>query len=128
MRELVERLARGEKNGSEIAASVCGKCRVAVLVRQLKGTIRRIDALPRWSPPRDQERKDLCSKARQVAAFDQITSGLSESVTRVVVAEAGTADEPDRRIVRSCCVAVAALQAEIDHSAGRKRPQVFVSV
>src|SRR6266853_2072781 len=116
MRELIEWFARGEKNGSEITASVCGKCRVAVLVRQLKRTIRRIDTLARWSPPRDQEHKervDLCCKAHQAPAFDQITGDLSESVTYVVLAKAVTADEPDRRIMRSRRVAVAALQAEI---------------
>src|SRR4029453_7672769 len=89
--DLIEWMARGEKTGSEIPASVGSKRRVALLVRHLNGTTRRIDALPHRPGPRDNEREDrigLSSEALQPAAFGQVAGHLCESITCIVIAEA----------------------------------------
>ena len=47
------------------------------------------------------------------ATFEQIAGHLPRSITLIVVAEAGAGDQAHCRVADRCCVAVAALEAEI---------------
>ncbi len=100
-----------------------------MLFRHLEGTTRRIDTILKRSCPRDQDREVEISASLpeviQSATFEQIARHLSESITLLVVTEAGTGDQAQCRVAHRSGVAVAALQAEIDGPADAERVQDY---
>ncbi len=128
---LIEWIACGQQNATNIAAGVGSKRRIALFVRHLKATPGRIDTLAKRSCPGHHERENrigLASHALQAAAFGQIARHLSESIACVVMAKAVAGDKPDRNIVRWRGVAVAAREAEIHRPADGQRVQILVGV
>src|SRR5262249_32982697 len=72
--DLVEGMAQGEKDGGETARGDGGIRRVAVLLRHLEGTARRIDGFPERSRPGDPGREAEIGpppEARPSATFEQ---------------------------------------------------------
>src|SRR5215813_15616589 len=64
----------------------------------------------------------------QSATFKQIAGHLSESITVIVMAEAGAGKKAHRRVVVRCELAVAALQVEIGGPAVAKRAQIIADI
>ena len=127
----IQWMAQSKKKRSESTAGVCSKCRVAVLFRHLEGTARRIDPFLERSGPRDQTRKKEIGpspKLIQSATFEQIAAHLSESITFIVVTEAGAGDHVQCRVVEWRGVAVAPLEVEIGGPADAECDQILIGV
>jgi len=67
-------------------------------------------------------------ETRQSAPFDQITAEPTEPVCLLIGAEAGARDNAKESIGGARSVAVAALEAEIDRSAGDQGQQVRIRI
>src|SRR6202011_2308116 len=127
---LGKRIARREKVRVQFVAAVGGVSEVADLGCRLERAAHQIAASPNMSRPgQDDIAKvhiDPGPETRQSASFDQVIAELTKTVRHLVVAEAGARDNAKERIGGARSVAVAALEAEIDHSAGDQGKQVRI--
>src|ERR1700676_2660960 len=129
---LGKRIARREKVRVQFVAAVGGVSEVADLVCRLERAAHQIAASPYMSRPGQNDiakvHIDPGLETRQSASFNQVVAELTEAVCRLVVAEAGARDHAKVGIGSARSVAVAALEAEIDRSAGEQGTQVQIRI
>src|SRR6202171_2712574 len=127
---LGKRIARREKVRVQFVAAVGGVSEVADFVCRLERAAHQIAASPDMFRPGQNDiakvHIDPGPETRQSASFDQVIAELTEAVCRLVVAEAGARDYAKVRIGDARSVAVAALEAEIDRSAGDQGKQIRI--
>src|SRR5260221_9404699 len=119
---LGKRIARREKVRVQLVAAVGGVSEVADLVCRLECAAHQIAAsADMFCPGQNDIAKVHIGhglETRQSASFDQITAEPAEAVRLLIRAEAGARDNAKERIGGARSVAVAALETEIDRSAG----------
>src|ERR1700730_13348727 len=129
---LGKRIARREKVRVQFVAAVGGVSEVADLVCRLERTAHQLAASPDMSRPGQNDiakvHIDPGPETRQFASFDQVIAEPTEAVCRLVVAKAGARDYAEVGIGDARSVAVAALEAEIDRSAGDQGNQVRIRI
>src|SRR5712675_2931621 len=129
---LGKRIACREKVRVQLVAAVGSVSEVAHLVCRLKGAAHQIAASPDMSRPGQNDITKVHIgpglETRQSASFDQVIAELTEAVCRLVVAEAGARDHAKVGLGSARSVAVAALEAEIDRSAGEQGTQVHIRI
>src|SRR5262245_18354945 len=104
---------------------------MTVLSRHLNGMTHWIDTVLDRVCPWDQDREIVIGPSTEMLqseALDHITGHVAEPVTFIVLAETGAGDHAQSRVARWCGVAVTALQADMDRSAGVERVQILVGV
>src|SRR6202051_2369777 len=119
---LGKRIARREKVRVQLVAAVGGVSEVADLVCRLECAAHQIAAsADMFCPGQNDIAKVHIGhglETRQSASFDQITAEPAEAVCLLIGAEAGARDNAKERIGGARSAAVAALETEIDRSAG----------
>jgi hypothetical protein len=127
---VIERIARREKVCDEMVAAVGHVDVIAHLACYLQRVAQEIATCPDMSRPR----QDKTSEAHigpgleplQSVPFNQVIAEPAEAVCRLIVAKARTGDHAKPNASDTRSVAVAALDAEIDGSAGNQRKQVRI--
>src|SRR3984893_2495599 len=130
---LGKRIARREKVRVQLVAAVGGVSEVADLVCRLERAAHQIAASPDMSRPGQNAISKVHIgpglETRQSASFDQVIAELTETIYYgLIVAEARAGDHGQPYIGDARSVAVAALEAEIDRSAGDQGKQVRIRI
>jgi hypothetical protein len=129
---LGKRIAGREKVGVQFVAAIGGVSEVAGFVCSLERAAHQIAASPdMFGPGQNDIAKihiDSGLEPRQSASFDQVIAELTEAVCRLIVAKAGARDDAKVGIGDARSVAVAAVEAEIDRSAGDQGKQVRIRI
>ena len=131
--DLVERIARSEKIGVQLIAAMSGASEIAEFVCRVQCAAHQIATGTDMSGPgkNTASKVHICPglETRQPAPLDKVKAELAEAIDGApIIAEgwAGNHGEPYIDAARS--VAVAALEAEIDRSAGDQADQVCICI
>ena len=118
---LSKRISRRQKVRVQVVAAVRGKGEVTDFVRGIEGATHQFAAGPDMFRPRHDEISERHIGpglvARQSAFFDQFIAEPAESKSGLVVAEVRPGDHAKPYIGEARPVAVAMLEAEVDHPA-----------
>src|SRR5713226_6162754 len=130
---LGKRIARHENVRVQLVAAVGGESKVADLVCRLERAAHQIAASPDMCHPGQNAISKVHIgpglETRQSASFDQVIAELTEAIyDGPIVAEARARDHGQPYIGDARSVAVAALEAEIDRSAGDQEKQVRIRI
>src|SRR3984893_4908905 len=127
---LNEWVSHGEKVRAQRDCTISRKREVTDFARCIDGATHQIAASPNMFRPwhDDTSERHICTglEALQSAFFDQLVTELTESKTGLIVAEARSGDNAKEYIGEARPVAVAMLDAEINHSANYERKQVLI--
>src|SRR3984893_14570077 len=127
---LNEWVSHGEKVRAQGYCTISRKRDVTDSVGCIDGATQQITGSPNMFRPWHDETSErhICTglKALQSAFFDQFITELTESKTGLIVAEARSGDDAKEYIGEARPVAVAMLEAEINHPANYERKQVLI--
>src|ERR1700752_3935748 len=127
---LGERISRREKVRVQVVAAIRREGEVTDFVRGVEGATHQIAASPDmfrpWHDDISERHIGTGLEARQSAFVDQFTAEPAESESGFVVAEARSGDDAQPDIAEARPVAVAMLEAEVDHPANDERSQVLI--
>src|SRR5579863_3959512 len=127
---LNEWVSHSEKVRVQVDWTISRKREVADFARCINGAKHQIAARPNVFRPwhHDISERHVCTglEAFQSAFFDQFIAQLPESKAGLIVAEARSGDDAKPYIGEARPVAVAMLEAEVNHPANYERNQVFI--
>src|SRR4029077_11354906 len=130
---LGKRVARRKKVRVQLLAAVSGVSEVADLVCRLEGAAHQIAAGPNMSRPGKNAISELQIgpglETRQSASFDQVVAEPTKAIyVGAIVAEARAGGHGQHYVDATRSVAVAALEAKNDPSAGDQGEQVRIRI
>src|SRR5216683_719264 len=129
---IIERVARREKVRGQLATAKRRVSDVANLVCCLERAAHQIPASPDMFRPGQNDISKVHIgpglEALQSASFDQVIAEPAEAVSGLVVAESRSGERAKQYIGEARTVAVAALEAEIDRSAGNQGKQIPIRI
>src|SRR3984893_6903590 len=129
---IIERVARREKVGGQLAAAERRVSDVANLVCCLERAVHQIPASPDMFRPGQNDISKVHIgpglEALPSASFDQVIAEPAEAVSGLVVAESRSGERAKQYVGEARTVAVAALEAEIDRSAGNQGKQIPIRI
>src|SRR5216683_2041842 len=125
-----EWISHGEKVRVQVDWTISRKREITNFVRCIDGATHQIAAGPNMFRPwhDDISERHICTglEALQSAFFDQFIAELTELKSGLIVAEARSGDDAEPYIGEARPVAVAILEAQIDHPANDERNQVLI--
>src|SRR4029077_13985756 len=127
---LSQRISRREKVRVQVIAAVRGKREVTGLARGIEGATYQVTARPDVPRPRHDEIAEahICPGliASQAMLLDQLIPRPAELETGLIVVKVPSRDHAQEHIREARSVAVAVLEAEIDHTADHERKKILV--
>src|ERR1700688_880588 len=125
-----EWISHGEKVRVQVDWAIGRKREVTDFARCIDGATHQIAASPNMFRPwhDDISERHICTglEALQSAFFDQFIAELTELKAGLIVAEARSGDDAKPYVGEARPVAVAVLEAEINHPANDERNQVLI--